>query len=64
MPSRNITRFSLFFQFIFFLFYILLHYYKIPIVFNLVTFQLHLHMVYIYRNLFDMQELARHTVSF
>jgi hypothetical protein len=29
-----------------------------------VIFQLHLHMVYIYRNVFDMQELARHTISF
>ena len=27
-------------------------------------FQLHLHMVYIYRCLFDMQELARHTINF
>jgi hypothetical protein len=29
-----------------------------------VIFQLHLHMVYIHRSLFDMQELARHTISF
>jgi hypothetical protein len=29
-----------------------------------VIFQLHLHMVYIYRSLFDMQELAQHTISF
>jgi hypothetical protein len=29
-----------------------------------VIFQLHLHMVYIYRSLFDMQELARKTISF
>jgi hypothetical protein len=30
----------------------------------IVIFQLHLHMVYIYRSLFDMQELARLTISF
>jgi hypothetical protein len=29
-----------------------------------VIFQLHLHMAYTYRSLFDMQELARHTISF
>jgi hypothetical protein len=29
-----------------------------------VIFQLQLHMVYIFRNLFHMQELARHTTSF
>jgi hypothetical protein len=29
-----------------------------------ILFQLHLHMVYLYRNLFDMQELAQHTISF
>jgi hypothetical protein len=29
-----------------------------------VIFQLHLHTVYIYRSLFDMQALARHTISF
>jgi hypothetical protein len=29
-----------------------------------VMFQLHLRVVYIYRNLFDMRELARHAVSF
>jgi hypothetical protein len=29
-----------------------------------VIFQLHLHMAYIYRSLFDVQELARHTISF
>jgi hypothetical protein len=29
-----------------------------------VIFQLHLHIVYIYRSLFDMQELARNTISF
>jgi hypothetical protein len=29
-----------------------------------VIFQLHLHMVHIYRSLFDMQELARNTISF
>jgi hypothetical protein len=27
-------------------------------------FQLHMHMVYIYRSLFDMQELVWHTISF
>jgi hypothetical protein len=30
----------------------------------LVIFQLHLHIVYIYCSLFDIQELARHTISF
>jgi hypothetical protein len=29
-----------------------------------ISLQLHLHMVCIFRNLFDMQELARHTISF
>jgi hypothetical protein len=29
-----------------------------------VIFQLHLHMAYIYRSLFHMQDFARHTISF
>jgi hypothetical protein len=31
---------------------------------TVVIFQLHLQMLYIYRSLFDMQELAQHTISF
>jgi hypothetical protein len=35
-----------------------------PYLCSTVILQLYLHMVYIYRSLFDMQELARHTISF